>query len=197
MKNKLHILVTTFLVATSTQAFSQPPENGPPFVVDVEVLNTTSNPVPVVGNVNTNVSNFPATQDVSVTNTSSNPVPVTVENFSSDPMPVTLAEDDGQITSNGRIFDVPAGTTEVFGHPNFQSLNVSLLIATGMDEEVKMILGTDSSIKLVLLGNMGSGIGQEDYVISLPEPIFVDQIKVECLEASGSCKVSVEVLGKI
>jgi hypothetical protein len=41
-----------------------PPELGP---VPVEVINTTSNPVPVVGN--TSVSNFPATQDVSVTNT--------------------------------------------------------------------------------------------------------------------------------
>jgi len=188
-------LVSLVVLATSSSlAMAKGTEDKPAVViidqsgssnnVDANITNNSSNPVPVVGNVNTSVSNFPTTQDVSVTNTSSNPVPV------------TLAKDRGQITGNSLLFDVPAGTTEVFGPDGFQALNVFYVNATGLDEKVKMILGEESAIKLVLYGNMDSGIGQEDYVISLTEPIYISQIEVECLEASGSCKLFVEVVGK-
>jgi hypothetical protein len=49
MINKLlHILITAFLVITSTQALSKPPtDNPPPIEVDVFVVNDEANPVPV------------------------------------------------------------------------------------------------------------------------------------------------------
>jgi hypothetical protein len=160
---------------------ADPPELGP---VPVDIVNTTSNPVPVVGSINTSVSNFPATQDVSVTNTSSNPVPV------------TLGRDRGRMTLNTRTFNVPAGQSEVFGPENFQPIQVSLVTASGLDEEVVVYFrGENDNGKLLLYGNMDSGIGQEDYVLSLAQPIYVESIKVDCLEASGSCKLYVQIVG--
>lgn len=48
MLNNLHILIAAFLVVTSTQALSKPPEgNPPPIEVDAFVTNDDSNPVPV------------------------------------------------------------------------------------------------------------------------------------------------------
>jgi hypothetical protein len=153
--------------------------------VSVEVTNTTSNPVPVVGN--TSVSNFPATQDVSVTNTSSNPVPVTMRRSS----------DSGRMTLNTRTFIVPAGEEEVFGPENFQPIQVSFITASGLDENVEVYFrGESNNGKLLLYGNKGSGIGQEDYVFSLPEPIYVESIVVNCLETSGSCKLFVQIVGR-
>lgn len=172
--------IAVICIATIGVGNAAPPDPGP---VPVEVLNTTSNPVPVIGN--TAVSNFPATQDVSVTNTSSNPVPT------------TLRKDRGRMTLNTRIFNVPAGGTEVFSpEVNFQPLQASFIAASGLDEEVMVIIGNESANKLILYGNMGSGIGQEDYVFSLPEPIDVSQVEVRCLEASGSCRLFVEVVGR-
>ena len=155
-----------------------PPEVGP---VVVEVVNTTSNPVPVVGN--TSVSNFPATQDVSVTNNSRNPVRV------------SHARDLNNIVNNFRTFQVEAGQTD--GYDLLGSHHVTLVNASGLDEKVTVVLYGNDYGKLVLLGNMGSGIGQEDYLVSLTEPIFVDRIDVTCdaEESSGSCKVFVQILG--
>ena len=154
-----------------------PPELGP---VPVEVINTTSNPVPVVGN--TSVSNFPATQDVSVTNTSSNPVRV------------SHARDHGQIVLNTATFNVGAGLTDVY--ELFETHQVTFVNASGLDEKVTVVLYGNDYGKLVLLGNMGSGIGQEDYIISLTEPIYVDKIEVTCDEQeSAGCKVFVQILG--
>jgi len=156
-----------------------PPELGP---VPVEVINTTSNPVPVVGNVNTSVSNFPETQNVSITNKPNNPVPV------------SHARDLGQIVLNTSTISAGAGLTEV--RELFETHQVTFVNASGLDEKVTVVLYGNDYGKLVLLGNMGSGIGQEDYVISLSEPIYVDKIEVTCDEQEiAGCKVFVQILG--
>jgi hypothetical protein len=91
------VQVAVIYIAMIGVGSAAPPELGP---VPVEVINTNSNPVPVVGN--TSVSNFPVTQDVSVTNTPSNPVPI------------TLSRDRGRMSLNTSLFDVPAGQKEIF-----------------------------------------------------------------------------------
>jgi hypothetical protein len=179
-----HVLaqVAIIYIAMISISSAAPPTPEP---IAVEVKNTSANPVPVVGDINTSVSNFPATQDVSITNASKNPVPI------------TLTSDRGRGTLNSKIFDVPAGSTEVFDfNSGFSGLDVTTVIASGLDENVFVAFGESNSIKLVLIGEQESGIGQEDYVLTLAEPIFVSQISVTCKEASVSCKIFVEVAGK-
>ncbi|MEN8132905.1 MAG: hypothetical protein ABFS45_22550 [Pseudomonadota bacterium] len=47
MFNKLHILITAFLIVTSTQLAAEPPINPPPIEVDAFVVNDKTNPIPV------------------------------------------------------------------------------------------------------------------------------------------------------
>ena len=63
MFNKLHILITAFLIVTSTQALSKGPvDNPPPIEVDVFVTNDETQPVPVTGAVDARINNSPGTE---------------------------------------------------------------------------------------------------------------------------------------
>jgi hypothetical protein len=73
---------------------------------------------------------------------------------------------------------------------------VFFIQVTGADENVEVLLKDGTSNKMLLRGEGPSGIGQEDYVITLPTSIHITEIEVRCASDNpGPCRIFVHVVG--
>jgi hypothetical protein len=130
------------------------------------------------------VTNFPETQDVTVTNSHSNPVPVELR-------------DRRRVTVNSFDLHVAAGETEVFDpFGGFFPLDAFFISVTGADRDSFIdFRGRENETTLFLRGETSSGIGQEDYTISLSFPIPVESVRLTCNESEGFCHTHFSITG--
>lgn len=109
----------------------------------------------------------------------------------------TPMADKGVITPNAREFEVAPGGGEIHGaDQGFDASKVFFVQVTGADENVEVHLKDGSANQMVLRGETRSGIGQEDYVVTLPTAIHVTEVEVRCLaDNPGPCRVFVHLIG--
>ncbi len=167
MKNiLLSIAITTLVSATSSIAQAAPPDVRPSPSAPVQVMNGTSNPVPVTGTVNVNVTNPPTTQTVSGTVSAAQSGVWSVE-----VSPLT------PITGGGQKSSVSAGDSIEFG----RILEVTALSITFTGGASDVLFWNEQ----VIVGRFNADASPIN--LALSRPIAFDQIT--CGGSGGVCRV--------
>lgn len=132
------------------------------------------------------VDNFPETQDVRFTN------------GRRDPVSVSLDAPASEVTVNSFTLSAAPGESDEFiGGEGFQGLTMFYTSVTGArNGESVVFLDNRFNGVMVLRGEAGSGIGQEDHSVSLTHLINVAGVRMSCpASASSDCVIFVTVTG--
>lgn len=186
----LAALVVGLVLALAVPAQSQSQSKGaaPVNVVDGDNPGLTA-AVDETGALKVNVGavdvgNLPETQDVKVTN------------GRADAVPVSLDAPAGEVTVNSFDLSAAPGETDEFVE-FFQGMRMFFASVTGAtDGEFVQFLDFNGNTVMLLRGEFGSGMGQEDYDISLTHLVPLSGLRLSCPEsASSDCEVYVTVTG--
>lgn len=132
------------------------------------------------------IDNFPEQQDVIVTN------------GRSDAVPVDLNVPASEVTVNSFTLKAAPGESDRFvAGEGFQGLTMFYTSVTGATQgEFIAFLDNRDNGAMLLRGEANSGIGQEDYSISLTHLISISGVAMSCPStASSDCEIYVSVTG--
>jgi hypothetical protein len=139
-----------------------------------------------VGVGSVEIDNFPEDQNVHVTNNRS------------DAVPVSLAVPASEVTVNSfRLTAAPGERDEFTAEDSFQPVTMFYTSVTGTTQGELVVFEDDrGNGVMVLHGEASSGIGQEDYSISLTHLIRIGGVAMSCpSSASSDCEIFVTVTG--